>query len=211
MMPEAQSFPLARRQAASLQPGPGRLSGNLRAEHLAAVTAADRLEGAHRERFRSLVGPPGQRLTVGGVGIAPIKPDPIEGTYLPAESGPVALILAARDLPNAIDAQLFDLVAWLPRTGELFRRTGLADLLGPWNVSCPPSDRVDLYEDPASWARSNGAGVVLLDMARAWSALGHICRLTVPSVEFGNRLDRALVPPKVRRPEILVRREVAAA
>ena len=182
-----------------------RLARQLHDEHLAAVEAVDRLELGKKRHFWGLVGHPGQRLDVGGIGLQPIRGDHRTGLYEPTEDGPRAIIFPARNLPHCLGGELVDLVAFLPGSGEIFRRRGVADMLGEWWGSPPVYEAVTVFMDPAEWARSNGAGVVLLDWTNAWSAIGHIDCLAVLDVPAGQRLRSALNPPPApRRPRILV-------
>lgn len=190
----------------------GRCARALREELWEALARADGLDRPAKLRLWSLVGHVGQRLDIGGIGVSPVAMDTIAGDWRPADDGPLALIIPVHDGPNAHGVPLLDLVAWLPRTGAVCRRTGIADLLGAWNVAPPLSPSlVTVHPDPGAWARAGGSGVMVLDFKRAWHVLGHVSRLAVHSVEFGLHLDRALKPPPVRRPEIVVMREAAAA
>jgi len=184
----------------------------LHSEHLFGLANADRLTGPAKARFRELLPPIYLRFDIGGIGVAAVNPSPAD-TYELAEVGPKALIFPCRGYPGTHPEPLIDLVAWNPRTGELYRRLGIADLLGGWHVMPPASDVVKVYSDPASWARAGGDGVVVLDWGRVHFALGHVRKLVADDVALGRRLRDAMTPPAPRLPRILVetsKHEVAA-
>jgi hypothetical protein len=186
-------------------------TGVLRGELLTCLEAADRLAGPARDRFRALVGHAGMRLDVGGVGIHHITPHAQSRTFVFSPTGPLALILPVRSVPNDRGAPLLDLAAWLPRTGEVFCRLGATDLLGEWAAWPATDSPVTVFADPGAWARANGDGVFLLTWGKAWNLLHHLTALVAPTVEFGRRLDAAMQPPPQRRPQIYVREEAVAA
>lgn len=186
-------------------------SATLRAELLAALAAADRLPPSARRRLHALVGHVGQRLDVGGIGVHAISPDIKSALFELAESGPQAVILPLRSGPNSHDVPLEDLAAWFPREGIVLTRLGSPVLGWAHNDPIAPDGPVRVYADPGAWARSNGIGVVILDWSKAWSELGHLSALTADSVTLGQRLEKALLPPKSHRPRLFVRQEALAA
>jgi len=192
----------------------GRMAQRLRDEHDEAIAAVCRLPQRDRGAFWDLVGHPGERLDVGGIGLGQISPDRTRHLYEPCdESGPTALIFAARDLPLRGGGQVLDLVAWLPRSGEIFCRFGAVDVFGEWHLAVPLvlDEPLVVFADPGSWARANGAGICILDWARARSSLRHVPAFLAPDVDFGRRLREMLVPQIPRRPRILVPRRLCAA
>ena len=206
--------PTAARRAAD-----GRTTRLLHEEHLFGLAAADRLTGPAKVRYTDLVPQTIQRFdTVGGVGVASIRPHG-DGTYELAEIGIGALIFAVRDLPASLGGSLLDLVAYLPKTGEVYRRLGASDLLGAWHAAPPAEDSVRVFSSPVEWARAGAVGVVVLAWDRVPLAIGHARRLVAVAddpavaVALGRRLRDALVPSAPRLPRILVetsKHEVAA-
>ncbi len=186
----------------------------LRIELLDALARADALPPTAKARHRDLVGLVGHRLNVGGVGVSPIVADTTTGTYQPFPGGALmALIVPVREAPNDRSVPLLDLLAWLPRTGEIFTRLGNADILGWQHVEpLPPDGPVRVHTTPGTWCRSGGDGVVVIDWRRCRSQLGHLSAVAVDAdaMDLGRRLDAALKPPPGHRPEVLVNRGRAA-
>lgn len=182
----------------------GRHTNRFSDEMAAAAAAVDRLPSDAKDRLYHLVGHPGQRLAVGGVGLLTIRVDFVTGTYQPAEVGQKALIFCARDIPANLGGRLIDLVAWQPRTGETFRRLGTTDLLGEWVLSTTEQEPPTVFENPATWAKADGQGIAILDWHAAYRHLGHVPALAVQDVAFGQRLRAALRPPAMPRPTIFI-------
>jgi hypothetical protein len=181
-----------------------RRSIQLRLEHDAAISRVCDLPAGHRQEFWRLVGPPGQRLDVGGIGLLPIAHHTATSQFEPAECGPTAIIIPVRDGPRRNEGELIDLLAWLPRSGETLTRYGIAQVLGPWLLGPLPDPEIRIFSDPGCWCRSNGAGVFVIDWAASRALLGHFDRLVVDDLDFGRRLRKAIQPPRQPAPQIFI-------
>lgn len=188
------------------RPVTGKTARWLRDELDAALTTVSRLSQEQREIFWEAVGRPGDRQSVGGVGILKVKLSRAQGTWEPADEGVSCLILPARTNQHFVGADLVDLVAYHPQSARSFRRLGNAAVLGEWHLDFPAifDEPLTIYPDPLAWARDNGRGIVILDWSRVRETLGHVNKLYAPNVSFAKELKRRLVPPKVTVPEIFI-------
>jgi len=133
----------------------------------------------------------------------------------PAEAGVSVLLIPV--WAEGPGSALLDLVAWNPRTDEIASRTGHAAILGEDVVAealaheadgltCP----VAVADGPRDWLRDRAAdrdSVFMIDWGRAWAALGPLSTLVAASIELGERLDKHVRPPRLRRPRIQVTAE----
>lgn len=132
------------------------------------------------------------------------------------EPGTAVTLVIIPDWPNGPsenDAPT-DLIGWHPKTGDLslFTGGGLvlgADLLAEaWGFEARGLSRpVVVADGPLSWLQKTARGersVLLCDWGRAWEALGSVPSLVVGNIELGERLQRAVRPPKLPLPRILV-------
>ena len=186
-----------------------RMTWQLRSEHDAALEIVCRLPQVERRAFWNLIGRPGERLDVGGVGLIPIQIDYRSGLYEPAEAGIRAIIIPIKDRPNRDRAQLLDLAAWLPGSNEIFLRQGNAAALGEWWLGPLPPSAMRVFSTPAGWCKSNAAGMMLVDWSKAWQMLNTFDTLIADSLELARRLKRSVRPPRIPVPNIYVDETVA--
>jgi len=161
-----------------------------------------------------------------GGGVARITVHP-GGLYEPSEEGGVPAIIIPC-WPGQAPGQpedLVDLLAWVPSSGNLYTRCGVADVLGEEAIRqaepCMGMTRpLTIFADPGSWARAHtwddrgDHGIVVINWQRARASLGHLTGITdfhVPDVLTGQRLREALKPPPPPRLRILVSAEEAEA
>lgn len=144
------------------------------------------------------------------------------GMYTPAEDGGAAAILIPvwpGQAPGRPE-DLVDLLAWVPATGALLSRWGLADVLGMEAIEqagpCLGAGTLHVFSDPGAWARaatwegpaSRGAqGIVIARWDRVKARVGHLtgaADFVCDSLALARRLRAALEPDKPALPRILV-------
>ncbi|MGE5546495.1 MAG: hypothetical protein ACM33T_06340 [Solirubrobacterales bacterium] len=150
--------------------------------------------------------------------------------YTPDDTGPLAAILVpvwSGPAPGRPE-DLVDLLAWVPSTGDLLTRWGLADVLGLEAVyqagPCMGVNRpLRVFRDPGAWARAavwdgpegRGAhGVVVINWAGVAAALGHLVGMVdfiADDLATARRLRDALMPRPAEAARILVTSEGVAA
>jgi len=142
--------------------------------------------------------------------------------YEPDEAGfPVVVLPVWAGRTNEIDG-LIDLAAWVPKSGEMRLRAGNGWALGELAAALAGDERplrvqdgveswwraaIEIAPDDLAVLRQTGLrpcppGIVIVDWSRAWQELGDLEQVVAESVELGERLDKALRPPPVRRPKI---------
>jgi len=185
----------------------GRTLRDLWSEYDTALTFAQRPQvKSWRDRWWPRSAP----LQGLGGGVARIEPAH-DGTYTPNPDGPLPAILcpAWRDQAPGFPEDLFDLVAWVPTTGAMFSRFGLADVLGTAALDrATPlmgfADPLVIFSDPGAWARAHtwddrgNHGVVIVDWSRVRAVLGPlvgVAEFIVPDLATGRRLRSALQTP----------------
>jgi len=154
-------------------------------------------------------------------------------TYEPCDRegvGTPALILPcwSGPAPSSPDT-LLDLLAFVPSTGAVITRLGLAAMLGEWAIHKLEMGwdrdygslgrRLMVYRDPLSWALAGsgstvwgyhrgGHGIVVLDWRRLRSAIGPLVdngvELVGEDIATARRLRAALQPKAPASPRILV-------
>lgn len=165
--------------------------------------------------------------TLGGLGVARAKAVkgrwaegeewaavPPPSLWEPCEAGGDTLALIPVWEGGPEDGALVDVIGWNLRTGDLYQRSGFANVLGASVIvealgfeAMGMPRPVQVAADPLSWLRKIAAGaavVLVVDWRRVWDALGGLSGLVAESVELGERLDRYVRPPRLPRPEIFV-------
>lgn len=162
---------------------------------------------------------------VGGIGLATAKP--VRGKarqgedwhsagplplWVPDDGGAGMIIIPAWSV--GIGGGLCDLIAWDPRTDELYSRTGVSMVLGQCVVdeirafqALGLPQTLKVAASPLSWLKRWSAGeacILVIDWKRVWTALGGLSGLIAETVEVGEKLSRWCKPPRVARPEIFV-------
>lgn len=170
--------------------------------------------------WRERMGWPRRAALMGlGGGVSRILPH-VGGLFTPCEDGSAAAIIIPAWLGPAPGrpGDLYDLIAWVPTSGSIYTRRGLADILGDWAIiQAEPCmgipGRIEIFPDPGAWARAatwddqGGHGVVVLDWNRARARLGHlagVCDFVCPDIGTGQRLRRALQPSPEPKAHILI-------
>ncbi|GEM_PF-1440670 len=162
---------------------------------------------------------------LGGVGFARARV--MKGKYPPGRGwadapslwepnmGDVGLVILP-DWPRGPnpDDNPADLIGWNPHTGELSVLTGAAYHLGAdlvaeaWGFESRGLSRpVSVSASPMSWLKRLSKGdrsVLLVDWSRAWDAFGGVPTLAAETVDLGDRLEKAVRPPRMQGPKIMV-------
>lgn len=129
----------------------------------------------------------------------------------PADDGTVtALLVLVRDLyEDALDVAAFV----LDRPAAIYTLEGRAAFLGEHlvgNVASTFGRPLQVHRDAIEWLRADGAGVVVVDTAKAWRRLVDAdVPIAAQDQAHARRLGRELTPPR-RAVRVLVRRRAAA-
>lgn len=153
----------------------------------------------------------------GGVSRISVHPG---GYYEPNEdTGIPAIIIPCWPGPApGYPDDIIDLLAWVPSSGNLYTRCGVADVLGEEAIyqaqPCMGKSRpLVVFSDPGAWARAHtwddqgDHGIVVINWDRVAAAMGHLIGVTdivAPDIATGQRLRDALRPPPPPRARILV-------
>lgn len=181
--------------------------------------ACQRAQSPQARAWRDRYWPPHAPAQGLGGGVTRITPAR-DGTYLPDPDGqlPAIIIPAWRFQAPGRPDDLIDLLAWVPTTGALLTRRGIADVLGVEALArCTPlmgiTDPLVIFSDPGAWAAAHSwdnrgdHGIVVIRWDRVRSMLGHLVGTTefvVPDLATGRRLRKALTRPDPAHPKILV-------
>jgi hypothetical protein len=121
------------------------------------------------------------------------------GLYVPNCIGTYAYIL-----PCIGTGGLIDLVCWIPATGEIASRLGVAAMLGQRQAEEAVDDTnvrpVPVWRSPLSWLRAARTGIVVVDAVRAGHLLSGLVLLAEDAAHAAD-LRRRL---RVRPPRIMI-------
>lgn len=143
---------------------------------------------------------------VGWIGLSPIE---TRGQYFtPTDEGALAIVLPVFD-GETHSKNLIDLACWYPdEPGKWWTRTGYAWALGEWRADFPwlLPQPTRFFRTPLEWLRAAGDGICPLDSGaeNLLSQCGLIEVVTARDLAHGEYLERALTPPPIKSPRILV-------
>lgn len=121
------------------------------------------------------------------------------GLYVPNPIGSYSYIL-----PCIGAGGLIDLACWIPATGEIASRLGVAAMLGQRQAEEAVDDvtahPVPVWRSPLSWLRAARTGIVVVDAVRA----GHLLSGLVLLAEDAAHADDLRRRLRVRPPRIMI-------
>ena len=110
-----------------------------------------------------------------------------------------ALPVPIRAGDEVVVEKLIDLCAWLPgQESKTYLRIGGAEVLGAAEITRHQwTDKpLHVHQTPLEWVRNKGHGCVVLYWPAVRMLLGSVTMISVSSVAFRERIEKAMQPPK---------------